>query len=140
MRTTMTLHAALRLLLAATLGLLPAPVMAQGAAGQLPTREGTCAATRIARLEHRLATGQGGPFVPGSGSAVVYANGGYQVGYEELPAIGRSRAGDPVTLCLIRIPRDCPKNDARGRVYTATNLRTMESWTLPDAEHGCGGA
>ena len=112
-----------------------APVIAQG----LPQREATCAVTRIARLEHRLQTGPGA-FVPDSGSAVRYANSGYQVSYEELPSIAASRTGDAVTLCLIRVPRNCPPGDVRGRIYTATNMRTLASWTLPDSEHGCGGA
>jgi len=116
--------------------LLPCVTMAQG----LPTREGTCVRTKIARIEHRLQSGTNGPFVPDSGSAVVFANRGYQVGYDELPAIHQSRRGDSVLMCLVAIPRDCPAGDTRGRWYTTTNLRTMESWTMPDAEHGCGGA
>jgi hypothetical protein len=106
----------------------------------LPVREGTCAPTRIAAIEERLRDGPDGPFVAGSGSAVRFTNGGYQVSYTEIGAVRGSRAGDPVLVCLIRIPRGCPAGDARGRVYTTTNLRTLESWTMPDAEHECGGA
>ena len=65
-------------------------------------------------------------------SAVVFANGGYQVSYEEVEAVQHSHNGDPVFMCLIRIPRNCPPGDARGRWYTTTNLRTMESWTMMD--------
>jgi hypothetical protein len=43
-------------------------------------------------------------------------------------------------MCLVQLPFACPAGDVRGRWYTTTNLRTLESWTLPDAEHGCGGA
>ncbi len=106
----------------------------------VPDREGTCVNTQIAALEHRLQSAPGGPFVDGSGSAIRYDNGGYQVSYQELPQVGRSQLGDVVTLCLIKIPRDCPAGDHRGRIYTATNVRIMESWTLADAEHACGGA
>jgi len=109
-------------------------------AGGLPTREGTCVWTKISRIEHRLQSGENGPFVLGSGSAVVFANGGYQVSYNEVEAIHHSRVGDPVLMCLILIPRGCPPGDARGRWYTTTDKRTMESWTMPDAEHSCGGA
>jgi uncharacterized protein len=35
-------------------------------------------------------------------------------------------------------PKDCPH--ARGKFYSATNLRTQGSWLLPDAQHMCGGA
>jgi hypothetical protein len=108
--------------------------------GGLPERPGACVWTKIRRVEHRLQEGEHGPFLKDSGSAVVFANGGYQVSYEELNEVHRSRAGDPVLMCLVSIPRRCPKGDNRGRVYTTTNLRTLESWTMPDAEHHCGGA
>ena len=106
----------------------------------LPVREGTCVRSKIAAVEQRLRDGPNGPFIPGSGSAVRFANGGYQVAYAEIEAVQKSRTGDPVFICLIRIPRGCPAGDARGRIYTTTNLRTLESWTMPDAEHQCGGA
>ena len=111
-----------------------------GRAQTLPSVEGTCVTTTIARLEHRLHSGVDGPFIDGSGSAVTFANGGYQVSYEEAEAVHQSQVGDPVLMCLVRIPRDCPADDTRGRWYTTTNLRTMQSWTMPDAEHTCGGA
>jgi hypothetical protein len=110
------------------------------AAATLPMREGTCDRTRIAAVEQRLRNGPGGPFIADSGSAVRFTNGGYQVNYAEVAAVQNSRIGDPVLVCLIRIPQGCPPNDARGRVYTTTNLRTLESWTMADSEHKCGGA
>jgi hypothetical protein len=109
-------------------------------AGNLPSREGACVWTKIARVEQRLQEGEHGPPVPDSGSAVVFDNGGYQVSYEEVGAVNRSHRGDRALMCLVTIPHPCPPGDNRGRVYTTTNLRTMESWTLPDAEHMCGGA
>ena len=125
-----------RLILASIAMFQAGAVLAQG----LPAREATCVTTRIAKLEHRLQAGEKGSFIADSGSAVVYANGGYQVAYDELPAVGRARVGDAVILCLIRLPRGCPPGDTRGRIYTATDLRTMESWTMADSGHGCGGA
>src|ERR1700731_873076 len=86
--------------------------------GALPTRPGTCTWTKIKRLEHRLGEGKDGPFVPDSGSAVTFDNGGNQVSYEELDQIHHSRAGDPVLMCLVSIPQHCPKGDNRGRMYT----------------------
>jgi hypothetical protein len=109
-------------------------------AQDVPPRELACVTTRITSLEHRLQSGSNGPFVPDSGSAVKFANGIYQVSYEELEAVHHARTGDQVLLCLIRIPRNCPSGDTRGRVYTTTDLRTLESWTLSDSEHSCGGA
>jgi hypothetical protein len=109
-------------------------------AGNLPSRPGSCVWTKISHVEQRLQEGEHGPFVAGSGSAVEFANGGYQVSYEEVAAVNASRKGDHVLMCLVSIPHPCPPGDGRGRVYTTTNLRTMESWTLRDAEHMCGGA
>ena len=100
----------------------------------LPQRIGQCASTAIKNLSYRL------DGIPDSGSAVAYANGGTQVSYDVIPAIHRSRRGDPVRLCLVSIPRGCPPGDDRGRTYKATNLRTGESWSAPDAQHICGGA
>jgi hypothetical protein len=111
-----------------------------GSAQPLPMREGTCVRTQVAELGERLRDGPNGPYIAGSGSAVRFTNGGSQVAYTDVKAVQNSRTGDPVFMCLIRIPHGCPKGDARGRVYTTTNLRTLESWTMPDSEHECGGA
>lgn len=115
---------------------MPAVVAAQS----MPTRPGTCVATTISSIGTRLINGVTRRPIPGSGSAVQFANGGYQVSYDEVEAIRQSRVGDPVFFCLIWIPVGCPPGDNRGRVYTTTNRRTLESWTLPDAQHSCGGA
>lgn len=105
-----------------------------------PARIGDCARTRISWIGHRLEDGATHRPMTGSGSALRFANRLNQVSYEELAAVHRSRRGDPVLICLVSIPRDCPRGDNRGKVYTTTNLRTVESWTLPDSEHSCGGA
>lgn len=116
---------------AAQVSLAPPP-----AASGLPglQNELQCTKTAIKGIGNRLLG------TPGSGSAVSYTNGGYQVGYDELPEISRARVGDPVFMCLISIPTQCPSGDTRGRVYTVTDLRTKESWTLADSPHSCGGA
>jgi hypothetical protein len=101
---------------------------------QIPTHVGMCVQTEIASLGSRL---EG---APESGSAISYANNIYGVSYEVVEAVRSSRVGDPVTLCLVSVPQDCPKGDERGKVYSATNLRTKQGWSLPDAEHMCGGA
>jgi hypothetical protein len=109
-------------------------VCASASAQGLPTRVGDCANTTIRAIGTRL---QG---TPGSGSAVAFSNGGYQVDYDTVPAIEQSRAGDPVRMCLVSVPQNCPKGDDRGKVYQTTNLRTHQSWSLPDSTHMCGGA
>jgi hypothetical protein len=109
-------------------------------AGGLPRRVGECARTRIKSVETRLVDASTNKPIPGSGSAVSFRNGGYQVSYDTVPAIVHSREGDPVRMCLVSIPKHCPKGDDRGRIYRTTNLRTHKHWTLRDAEHMCGGA
>ncbi len=119
--------------------------LAPSSAAPLPSRLGDCRPTFIREIHYRLsAADANGVQIPiaGSGSAVRYTNGGYQVSYETVPAIHRSREGDPVELCLTFLPdcREAPRGDVRGRVYRARNLRTGGTWTLPDSQHSCGGA
>ncbi len=78
-----------------------------------------------------------------TGAHVTLKNGGVSVAYQEdtnIPAIRGSKVGDHVLVCLVYIPKHCPPGDNRGKFYTMTNLRTLESWTLPDSQHQCGGA
>lgn len=97
---------------------------------------GTCYQTTIKETLGRL----GGPPDGDSGSAVLYDNGLYQVSYEVVPQIVRSRSGDSVTMCVIELPSDCPAGDFRGVVYQTQNRRTGQKWELPDSQHDCGGA
>lgn len=110
------------------------------AADPLPTQVGQCTNTTIKDVTTRLQDGATNRPIPGSGSAVDFANGGYQVSYDTIAAIDQSRPGDPVTMCLVSIPKGCPPGDKRGITYKTTNLRTHGVWTLPDSEHMCGGA
>jgi hypothetical protein len=103
-------------------------------AGPLPTKVGQCASTAIKDVGTRL---EG---VADSGDAVSYANGGYQVSYTMIKGLKGVRAGDAVKLCLVTIPDGCPPGDDRGKVYRATDLRTLASWEASDSEHMCGGA
>ena len=104
----------------------------------LPVRVLDCGGSLIKQVNDRF----GKPIDGGSGSSVGFTNGGYNVSYDTVDAIKNSRAGDHVMICLVHIPDPdkCPPNDLRGRIYTVTNLRTLESWTLPDSQHMCGGA
>ena len=122
--------------------LLPIP---PACAAPLPRRLGECRKTFIKEIHYRLSSTDANGVqipIPGSGSAVSYTNGGYQVSYDTVPAIHSSREGDPVQLCLRFHPdcREAPRGDERGRIYAAHNLRTGETWTLPDSQHSCGGA
>jgi hypothetical protein len=115
---------------------LASPALAAG----MPTHVGQCAISAVKKVETRLVDGATGRPMPGSGSAIEFANGGYQVSYDQVAAVDRSRPGDPVRICLVSVPNNCPPGDNRGRMYKTTNLRTRRSWTLPDSEHMCGGA
>jgi uncharacterized protein len=108
----------------------------------IPTHVAQCALTKIAAITTRFGDELTPPAsdMNSSGSAVGYANGGRQVSYEYVAPLAESRIGDEVLFCLVSIPKDCPPGDERGRVYSATNLRTKGSWLLPDAQHMCGGA
>src|SRR3954469_14055597 len=103
-------------------------------------RPGMCRRTTISHVGQRLEDGVTHRVIPDSGSAVDFANGLGQVSYDQVPAPTQARRGDPVFVCLMRLPDHCPPGDVRGKLYTTTNLRTDESWTLPDSAHGCGGA
>jgi hypothetical protein len=102
-------------------------------------RVGQCAATRITEFGYRLKDERNRP-VRDSGSYFGTANGLGGVTYSRVAAVHRSRIGDRVRICLVSIPRGCPPGDDRGREYRTTNLRTRQSWVMPDSQHGCGGA
>jgi hypothetical protein len=129
----------MRLIIIAALTFLGAFGASAFAAG-LPTHVGQCVNTTVQKVETRLVDGTNNQPVAGSGSAISFANGGYQVSYDQEPAVDSSRPGDPVRMCLASIPQDCPPGDNRGREYKTTNLRTHQTWRLPDSEHSCGGA
>lgn len=108
--------------------------------GSLPTVVGQCDRTTITQIGTRLTDRTTGNPIPGTGSAIWYADGGYQVSYDTISGITNSKIGDSVNLCLVAVPSDCPAGDNRGLVYQATNLRTNETWQAQNSEHSCGGA
>jgi hypothetical protein len=130
----------MRLIIAAAALALAAASNVVAYAADLPTRVGQCTETEVKSVETRLVDGSNNQPVAGSGSAINFANGGYQVSYDQMPSVDASRPGDPARLCLVSIPKDCPPGDNRGREYRTTNLRTHKTWRLPDSEHSCGGA
>jgi hypothetical protein len=114
-------------------------------AAPLPQKIGSCSQSFVKEVSYRLSSSDSNGVlipIPGSGSAISFTNGGYQVSYNNVPAIHTSRRDDPVRICLTYIP-DCSHaraGDKRGRIYLTTNLRKGASWELPDSAHQCGGA
>ena len=100
----------------------------------VPRAIGDCVTTAISSIGTRLED------TPGSGTAIAYRNKIYGVDYSTVQEVEASKVGDLIKLCLVSLPKHCPPGDERGRVYSATNLRTKATWTLPDSEHMCGGA
>ncbi|MGH6794750.1 MAG: hypothetical protein ACREDH_06030, partial [Methylocella sp.] len=84
------------------LAVCPPAVFGPALAGELPSRAGECVAAAIQSVGTRL------DGTPGSGSAASFENGGGQVGCDSAPAAERSRAGDPVRMCLVAIRRQWP--------------------------------
>ncbi|TPI22923.1 lysozyme inhibitor LprI family protein [Mesorhizobium sp. B4-1-1] len=101
---------------------------------------GKCGFTHITALTTRLGDDPLETASPEAGSAARFTNGGTAVSYDRDPGLASSKVGDPVVMCLIAIPRDCPKDDLRGRVYYAMDLAAKGTWALPDSQHLCGGA
>jgi hypothetical protein len=93
------------------------------AADPLPSGIGQCSRALISWIGTRLEDGQTGQPVTNSGSAVKFANGGYQVSYDTLPQISASRVGHPVTMCLVSVPRHARRLTIAG--YN-TELSTCE--------------
>jgi hypothetical protein len=116
------------------------PITGSNINSTLPTKVGECSKTAVLKIETRLVDGSTGQPIAGSGSAIEYTNGGYQVSYGTIQGVKNSHVGDEINLCLLYIPTNCPLRDNRGKIYSATNLRTGENWEAPDAEHMCGGA
>jgi hypothetical protein len=127
--------------LTAILILLSVPTFSlKSQAASPPTRAGKCSNTSVAKVMTRLEDSVTKKAILGSGTSIEFTNGIYLVSYETVLEAEYSKPRDPVKLCLISIPKNCPPGDNRGKVYTATNLRTKKTFTLPDSQHSCGGA
>lgn len=105
-------------------------------------RLGDCHATTIRRLGDGFDGPLRAPDADGltQGVSVAFANRLFQTGRDDVPALRRARTGDAVSVCLVRLPRGCPRGDDRGKVYLTLDHRTGETWRLANAHHLCGGA
>jgi len=75
----------------------------------LPSAVGQCATTHIKTLTTRLGDDPLETAPPEGGSAATFTNGGGSVSYDREPGLAASKVGEPVEMCLIAIPRDCPR-------------------------------
>jgi len=107
----------------------------------LPGKVGECADTTITSITDRFGADLS-PSKKGAekGTFVRFSNSGFQVSLVKERAVVRSQVFDRVNMCLVEIPKGCPEGDIRGRVYKTTNLRTGESWSLPNDVRSCSGA
>jgi hypothetical protein len=101
-----------------------------------------CERTTVKAITHAGPDEGNGNFRCGAcASTIDFADGRGQYGaYAFVPGIEHSRVGDSVRLCLVSVFVGCPVGDDRSQVYRATNLRTHETWEVPEHEHTCGGA
>ena len=108
---------------------------------QLPGNVGECTDTTITSITDRYGEDLAARPKKGSdpGTIVRFSNSGVQVSLRRENAIVHSQVFDKVNMCLVDIPKECPK-DLRGRVYRTTNLRTKEIWSLANDIKSCGGA
>ncbi len=111
-----------------------------------PMKIGDCVKSQIAELGPRLCTADvlgncptNLPF-DDTGNSINASNHIPGVSYERDSGLESSKIGDPVQICLTRLPKHCPKGDDRGYFWRWKNLRTGKSWEFSDSEHDCGGA
>lgn len=104
-----------------------------------PSQPAQCLKTRISGISTRFGNPVG-PANADEGISILYANGGDTYSYERGKEFARLAVGQPIVLCLVSTPYDCPAGDQRGIVYYALSPETGNSWVSSDAEHGCGGA
>jgi hypothetical protein len=107
----------------------------------LPGKVGECADTTITSITDRYGEDLSPRAKKGAdpGTIVRFSNSGVQVSLRRENSIVHSQIFDKVNMCLVEIPKECPK-DIRGRIYKTTNLRTKESWNLANDIKNCGGA
>jgi hypothetical protein len=104
---------------------------------------GTCYDTKVKRTGGRFHWNDTPPLITDGNDddiAVEYVDGQYMMQWGFNFRVSQWRKGDPVRLCVIGLPENCPPGDDRGVEYRARNNRTGESWVGFDSAHLCGGA
>ena len=71
-----------------------------------------CVETAVKTIGSRLTDGDDKP-IPGTGSYVAFASGLGLVAYSTPKVLELERPGDKVQVCLIAVPKGCPKGDDR---------------------------
>ena len=100
---------------------------------RMPVRLGRCVMTTVKEAQAEQ-----------SESTIAYTattqdgKSGSQVADRYIVGVYNSKHGDSVKICLKSVPTDCAFGDWKGRVYSATNMRTGETWDAPDSRLTCG--
>lgn len=71
-----------------------------------------CVETTVTTVGSRLTDGDDKP-IPETGSYVAFASGWGLVAYSTPKVLELERPGDKVQVCLIAVPKGCPKGDDR---------------------------
>jgi hypothetical protein len=105
----------------------------------VPGKVGECAETTITSITDRYGDDLSPRAKKGAdpGTIVRFSNSGVQVSLKRENSIVKSQVFDKVNMCLLEVPKECPK-DLRGRVYRTMNLRTKETWSLANDIKSCG--
>lgn len=110
----------------------------EGVAG-IPAKHAQCSRTRIKSVTTRF--GEAVTYDnDADGTAVTYENGGFVISYDREEGLYSAKEGQPVIMCLLSVPYDCPDGDDRGRFYYTLSLEANADWVVADAHHMCGGA
>ena len=75
-----------------------------------------------------------------TGISISFNNGVGLVSYYDEPVALREKSGDEVQICLISVPKNCPKGDVRGKVYGVYDTKQRRAYQMADSQHECGGA
>ena len=111
--------------------------LVQGSSG-IPTKHAECSLTRIKVI--KTSFGEDVSYEnEDNGTAIEYDNGGFVISHSRDPGLFNALFGQPVVVCLMSVPYDCPEGDDRGRFYYTLNLATLSDWVMADAQHMCGG-
>jgi hypothetical protein len=93
----------------------------------------------VKSIGSRLTDGDGKP-MPNMGSTLAFSSGLSFVDYETPKVVELQSVGDKVQVCLVALPKNCPKGGDRGKLDRVFDYRQKASYEMGDSQHMCGGA